>query len=124
MAAPEQRTESRQKFCVRKRLNDVIVSPGIETRDAIVNRIASGKDEHRFRESSGSQIRQDLKTVASGQVQIQDHRIERLCRGKLMAFFARTNGGDSIPVLLQNMLKIPPEFVLVFNDKDVRHGAG
>jgi hypothetical protein len=82
-AAAQQRLEAGEQLLEREGLGQVVVGAGLEARDAVVDRVASGEHQHRRAVAGVAQAAADLEAVEPGHQHIQEHGVGG--RGRLAA---------------------------------------
>ena len=78
--APQHRADAGSQLVEVEGLDDVIVGAGVESLDAIVDRVPGREDQHWHLAAGSPQPLQDLQAIQPGQAEIEQHQFEGLCR--------------------------------------------
>src|SRR5690625_1012577 len=115
--AAQMGTHPCEQFLDGERLDQVIISPGIEPDDLVVNAVLGGQDDDR-RVGGLADAARDLKSVQYGQHQVENHQVG-------IDFAVLRKAGDSVigddgVVVLGLQFKIDElgDLLLVFDDED------
>ncbi|MNG94414.1 hypothetical protein D3C79_534250 [compost metagenome] len=73
----DQRLQARRDFRQGKRFAQVIISAALQAADALFQRIARGKDQHRHVMAGLAPLAQQIQPIQARQAEIEDHRIVR-----------------------------------------------
>ena len=101
-----------------KRLREVIVRTGVESGDAIVNRVTRREHEDRNRVVRRPQLAAHLEAALHRQQQIEDHHVVRRTRAHLNSRHAVYGDVDRVSVLAQALRHQPGGRAFVFDQQD------
>ena len=117
-ATPHQRPQPCEELGERERLRQVVVGPRIETRDAVVDRVARGEHEHRCPDAVLADPAADLEAVDAGEHQVEH---DRVVLGRLRhpdRVVARARDVDRVTLLDEPAPEQARHLELVLDDQD------
>ena len=121
-AAPEQGTEPRRQLGERERLGHVVVGPGIEPGDALVERVLGGEDQHRQRRLPRPDVAEHLEPGPARQHQIEHDGVVVDGARLVAGVRAVVQDVDGVAFLLEAGLDEAGDLPVVLNHEDA-HGA-
>ena len=93
--AAQQRLHARDHLLHREGLDDVVVGPGLQPADALVDLVARGEHADGHLVAALAQAAQDLEAVEVGHVQVEQHDGGANPRGRLQRGAATRGGHDA-----------------------------
>ena len=131
--ASDQRAQSRGQLVEIDGLDDIIVSAGVESLDAVIDGIAGGQNQHRRAQSLSAHLAQHCETIDFRQPQIEHDGGKRVAAQRQLCRGAVHDPIDIEPALAQPRLQRIPQKRIVFDDENAhrdrssrrdRRGAG
>ena len=111
------RTQSRQQFSSGEGLGQVIIGPHFQANDA-VGFIASGREHQHRHIHFGPDTLEDLEAIQTGQHEIEENRMPRLCNCPFHSFWTGMDRLDGIAHGSQIIADETAEFPIIINDQD------
>ena len=123
--AAAQCPEACGQLLVGERLHEVVVGPGVEAVDPVVEGVARGEHQDPDARPGRAQASGHLETGHVGQADVEDHGVDagRIAR-HLEAAAAVGRQLDDVAVVLEQPRQQPAEFWIVFDDEEVHVSPG
>ena len=122
VGSPGEGAQAGRELLVGKWLDQVVVSPGVEAADPILDGVTGGQDHDRQVGSAAAQVAQDLEARPVGQSEVEDHGVKG---GLGLEHLGRLFGGpgqlDDMAIVAEQAPEHSSEPRVVLDDKDV-HG--
>ncbi|MNI67738.1 hypothetical protein D3C73_1233860 [compost metagenome] len=119
LAATRQGVQTHFHFLQRERLDQVVVSTGIEAGQFVVQRIARGQHQHRgLLACFVAKLAADLDTVHARQVEIQDNRVELVHDSQMQPGHSVGSEVHGVAPVLQVVAQIGRNVAVVFDYQD------
>jgi len=117
-----ERLQPRDELDERERLGDVVVTSGVESGDAVDERVVRGEEEHRRLDAPSAQRLAEVASVGVGQPDVDDQEVGRLGPEPLEQFGATARADCREALLLEPAQKDAAQVEVVLDDHDLRTG--
>ena len=121
-AAADECPQSGEQLGERERLHEIVVRPGVQSGDAILDTVARGQHEHGCPHASLAEPLANLDAVQSGKHEIEDDRVVRDCARHAQRTVAGSLDVDGVPVLDEPACEEAGHLQLVLGDQDSHLG--
>ena len=118
LAAPDQRAHACVEFGERERLHEVVVGAGVESRDAVGERVLRGHDQHGHGLAPVAQLLEHDPPRHPRQAEIEDHEVEPLRAQRSVGRDAVAQPVHRMPGALQERSDRVAELRIVFRQQD------
>ena len=117
-AAPYERANAGEKFRKGERLDEVVVGAGVESDDAVLQRVTGRQHEDGRLHATFAHRQENLDTVAARQREIEQHGVEGLGRDAKERTFPRVLDDHVVPFALEPLEQGVGDFLFVLDNQD------
>ena len=117
-SSAQQGPQAGQQFGQRERLDQVVVGPGIEALDPVVDGVAGRQHQDRRVVAGAAHAPAHGEAVDVGQPEIEDERVGRRLGKCLERFAARGYRDDVVPLEPERTVDGPPHGLIVVDHQD------
>ena len=115
---PQQRPQSGEELLEREGLDDIVVGPGVEAVDAVLDGVARRQHQDRSVIAARPQLPGDLQAIALWHQHVEHDRVQRISRSdRTESLLAVRRQLDVVALELQRSFERPSELRLVVYDQ-------
>ena len=103
VAAAHQRPDPGQQFGNLERLDQIVLGPGVETFNPVLDRSAGGEDQRGRGDSARSQHCHQFGTIHDRQTTVADHRVEVAGQAEVQALLSVERGLDPVALAAEQV---------------------